>query len=180
LALSDRLSPSSGVLPRACVAAFLCLPFSSITYAIALPHDDSDSVGTLACLSPSALAPLAALPAGVILTPIDSGSHILSDTPHSVIAAPYHRNSIGNRLALEAFLAQPDAAEKIVRATGARYVMLCPKMHQAEALKERAPQGLLALLANGGRPDWLEIVPLDGTPYRVFTLRAPSTSRHKQ
>jgi hypothetical protein len=171
LAISDRLSPSSGVMPRACIAAFLGLPFSSITYALVLPHDDSGSAGTLACLSPSALAPLAILPAGVVLAPIDSGSHILSDTRHSVIAAPYHRNSIGNRLTLEAFLAPPDAAEKIVRATGALYVMLCPKMHQVEALKERAPQGLLALLANGGRPDWLDAVPLSGTPYRVFQVK---------
>jgi hypothetical protein len=179
LALADRVarpaSPARGV-----IIAALCLPFSSMAYALALAQEDRASAGTLACLAPNALAPLAALPAGLVLAPIDSGSHIVSDTPHSVIAAPYHRNSIGNRLALEAFLAPPDAAEKIVRESGARYVMLCPQMHQVEVLKQRAPQGLLALLANGGRPDWLETVPLDGTPYRVFTLRAPWAPPHKE
>jgi hypothetical protein len=115
-----------------------------------------------------------------VLAPIDSGSHLLSDTRHSVIAAPYHRNSAGNRLALEAFLASPERAEDIVRQSGATYVMLCPPMHQVEALKERAPHGLAALIADGGHPDWLQPVPLKDTPYRVFTLRAPTSESHKE
>ena len=74
---------------------------------------------------------------------------------------------------LEAFLATPDAAESIVRESGAKYVMLCPQMHQVEALKARAPNGLAAMLAGGNQPDWLVAVPLKDTPYRVFTLRPP-------
>jgi hypothetical protein len=159
--------------------ACLCLPFSSIAYALALPHDDAASAGTFACLAPKALAPLATLPPGLVLAPIDSGSHILSNTPHSVVAAPYHRNNIGNRLVLEALLASPDAAEQVVRGSGARYVMLCPSMHQIESLKVRALHGLAALLADGGHPDWLEPVPLAATPYRVFTLRPPSSAPHR-
>jgi hypothetical protein len=180
LTLADWLARGAHSIARGLLTAGLCLPFSSIAYAIALPHDDRANAGTLACLSPKALAPIATLPSGLVLAPIDSGSHILSDTPHSVIAAPYHRNSAGNRLGLEAFLASPDAAEKIVRESNARYLMLCPIMHQVEALKERAPHGLAALLADGGYPNWLQPVPLTGTPYRVFTLRAPSSAPHKE
>jgi hypothetical protein len=180
LGLGDRFTRTAGSIARTFVAGMLCLPFSSIPYAAALPHDDSSSAGTFACLSPKALAALAKLLPGLVLAPIDSGSHLLSDTPHSVIAAPYHRNSAGNRLALEAFLASPEGAENIVRQSGARYVMLCPQMHQVEALKERAPHGLAALIANGGHPDWLQPLPLKDTPYRVFTLRAPSPVSHKE
>src|SRR5947209_1690502 len=180
LALTDRFARGGTAMTRALTTAGFCLPFSAMTYAIALPYNDASSARTLACLSPEALAPLATLPAGLVLAPIDSGSHILSDTPHSVIAAPYHRNSPGNRRGLDAFLAPPDRAEEIVRDSGVRYVMLCPEMHQVEALAERAPHGLLALLADGGHPDWLQPVPLASTPYRVFTLRPPSSAPHKQ
>jgi hypothetical protein len=180
LALSHHFARGRRPIARAALTAGLCLPFSSIAYAIALPHDDRANAGTLACLAPKALAPLKPLTPGLVLAPIDSGSHILSDTSHSVIAAPYHRNSAGNRVAIEAFLASPDAAEKIVRESNARYVMLCPEMHQVEALKERAPQGLAALLAEGGYPGWLQPVALNGTPYRVFTLRAPSSAARKE
>jgi hypothetical protein len=165
---------SVSAIARAFITALLCLPLSSVTYALALPHDDTSHAATLACLSPQALAPLATLPPGLVLAPIDSGSHIISDTKHSVIAAPYHRNSAGNRKVLEALLASPQAAEAKVRASGARYVMLCPQMHEVQALAERAPQKLVATLAIGRQPDWLVPLPLAGTPYRVFTLRPPS------
>ena len=174
LALTDRLARSVSAIARAFITALLCLPLSSVTYALALPHDDTSHAATLACLSPQALAPLATLPPGLVLAPIDSGSHIISDTKHSVIAAPYHRNSAGNRKVLEALLASPQAAEAKVRASGARYVMLCPQMHQVQALAERAPQKLVATLAFGRHPDWLVPLPLADTPYRVFTLRPPS------
>jgi hypothetical protein len=178
LAFSDHFFRSAGTIARALTIALLCLPFSSLAYAIALPHKQDTAAGTLACLSPNALAPLAALSPGIVLAPVDSGSHLLSDTAHGVIAAPYHRDSAGIRLVFEAFLAPASAAEAIVRNSGATYVMLCPQMHQVEFLKERAPQGLAALLADGGHPDWLEPVSLANTPYRVFTLRAPSSTPH--
>jgi hypothetical protein len=180
LALRERLARDGATMKGGLITAGLCLPFSSMTYALAVPYNDPSITGTLACLSPPALAPLATLPPALVLAPIDSGSHILSNTPHSVVAAPYHRNSAGNRRALDAFLASPEDAEKIVRESGAGYVMLCPEMHQVEVLKERAPRGLLALLADGGHPDWLQPAPLTGTPYRAFTLRAPSSTPRKE
>ncbi|MEA2839156.1 MAG: hypothetical protein QOF41_486 [Methylobacteriaceae bacterium] len=178
LAFSDRFLRATGTVARALAMALLCLPFSSLTYAIALPHNEDGAAGTLTCLSPNAMAPLAALPPGLVLAPIDSGSHVLSETRHSVIAAPYHRDTAGIRLALEALLASPAAAENILRGSGAKYVMLCPEMHQVEALRERAPHGLAALIVAGEYPDWLAPVPLTNTPYRVFTLRPPSPAPH--
>jgi hypothetical protein len=179
VALTDRFVGPTG--PRALMIAVLCLPFSSMAYAIVVPSSKmATNHGSAACLTPKALAPLAALPRGLVVAPIDSGSHLLSDTPHSVIAAPYHRNSAGNRRVIEMLLAVPEAAERSVRASGADYVMLCPTMHAVEGLKARAPDGLAAMLANGNYPAWLKPLPLSDTPYRVFTLRAPSSAPDKE
>lgn len=100
--------------------------------------------------------------------------------PHSVIAAPYHRKSAGNHRVIEMLLASPDAAEKRVRASGAEYVMLYPSMHAVQGLKARAPRGLAAMPADGKHPDWLEPVPLNDTPYRVFTLRPPLSGSYTE
>ena len=174
LAIADRLVARATGAVRAFVLFLLSLPFSPMAYAAIVPMSGPTNKGTLACLAPTALQPLAALPPGLVLAPLNSGSHLLYYTRHSVIAAPYHRNSLGNRIAIEALLASPDDAEQIVRASGARYVMLCPAMRQVDLLIPRAPHGLAALLAEGGHPNWLEPVPLAGTPYRVFTLRPPA------
>ncbi|GAC1337684.1 MAG: hypothetical protein NVSMB26_24880 [Beijerinckiaceae bacterium] len=173
LALADRLAGASSALTRAATTALLCLPFSSLAYAIVVPEKSGEPVidGTFACLAPKALVPLAKLAPGVALAPIDSGSHLLSDTQLSVVAAPYHRNNAGNRLALEAFLAAPDAAEGIVRESGARYVIICPQQGEVEMLIKRAPRGLAASLARGETPAWLMPLPVTDTPFRVFELR---------
>ena len=176
LALADRMAGPTKSAARTFVC-ILPLPFSPMAYAAIIPPSLSGIEATLTCLAPAALAPLAALPPGLVLAPLDSGSHLLSDTRHDVIAAPDHRNNSGNRITVEALLASPDAAERKVRESGARYVMLCPPMHQVGLLVARAPHGLAALLADGGHPDWLEPVPLAGTPYRVFTLRPPKAAQ---
>jgi hypothetical protein len=77
LALTDRLARSVSAIARAFITALLSLPLSSVTYALALPHDDTSHAATLACQSPQALAPLATLPPGLVLAPIDSGSHVI-------------------------------------------------------------------------------------------------------
>ena len=106
-----------------------------------------------------------------MFAPIDDGAHILVHTPHSVVAAPYHRDQQGNRTAMDAFLAGPEDAESIVRATGAGYVALCPAESGIELLTREAPHGLAAALVQGSVPAWLQPVPLPDTPYRVFRLK---------
>jgi hypothetical protein len=48
LALTDRLARSVSAIARAFITALLCLPLSSVTYALALPHDDTSHAATLA------------------------------------------------------------------------------------------------------------------------------------
>ena len=166
-----RASPLWSVL-----AALLILPFSTIAWAFVPVAPPSAEFSTthaagLACREPAALAPLAAMPPGLVFAPIDDGSHLLAHTPHAVVAAPYHRNQAGNKTVLDGFMASAFDAQAIVRTSGARYVALCPDEVQISVMAEEAPEGLGSALTQGRIPAWLRPVPLAGTPYRVFELR---------
>ncbi len=121
------------------------------------------------CTAPDALARLAALPPGRLLTPLDLGAYALAATPHSVIAAPYHRNNQGNRAMYDFFMRQPAQSEAIARAWGVDYVAFCPGDldHMAKAADQ--PESLAAQLGRGVIPAWL--VPLDkGDGPRLYRI----------
>ena len=138
--------------------------------------DDSNAAETaraateFSCRTQAAFEAIARLPQGTILAPIDTGAHLLARTPHGIMAAPFHRNEHGNRLALDAFRAEPAAAESMVRASGTRYIVFCPGINDIELYRDIAPMGLAAQLDGGKVPGWLKQLPLD-TPYKVFELR---------
>ncbi len=140
----------------------------------------SDGPGT--CRKASDYAPLAHLPRGLVLGFIDSGPFLLMETPHAVLAAPYHRNLKGNGAMLDAFLAPTDgvlapmdgaAASSVerLRALGIDYVAFCPGAPERHNYAAAAPDGLAAALARGDVPDFLERIPLDGTDLAVYRAR---------
>ena len=101
-----------------------------------------------------------------------AGDDILVHTPHSVIAGPYHRNVDGNLAALRALIGPLDAAEGIARGNGITLVALCRGNGETKALVGRAPDGLLAALAAGDVPGWLEAVPESrDRPVELFRVR---------
>ena len=153
----------------------LALPMTAIGYGMVAPDDTTPAEAAgqkaeVACRTADAFATLAALPQGVVLGPIDTGAHFLARTPHGVIAAPFHRNVHGNRLAIDAFMAAPAAAEAIVRGSGARYIVFCPHIDDIEMYREEAPQGLATQLDDGVVPPWLRKLDVD-SPYSIFELR---------
>ncbi len=161
------------------LACLLILPVAMLAWAcVPLGEGDGAVQAALArgraCRTETALAPIAALPPGLIFAPIDDGAHLLVGTPDTVIAAPYHRNIGGNRRAIDVFLAPPPAAEAILRGAGARYVAICPGEGQITTMAQASPRGLAARLTAGEIPAWLIPVPLAGTPYRVFALADPA------
>ncbi|MBV9244566.1 MAG: hypothetical protein JO366_07125, partial [Methylobacteriaceae bacterium] len=81
------------------------------------------------------------------------------------------RNNHGNRLAIEAFLGDDETAHDRVRASGARYLAVCPAADELAVYAARAPKGLAALLRDGAPPPWLQPVEVRGTPYRVYEIR---------
>ena len=80
------------------------------------------------CTSPAMLAALDALPAGVVIAPIDAGAYILAGTRQRVIAAPYHRNGEGNRAAYTFYLGGEATAAALARRWGADYALGCAAM----------------------------------------------------
>lgn len=154
------------------LAFLLVLPFSPIGWALALTQDSQAAKreDRAACLASAAFAPIAELPPGIVLAPIDAGSHLLALTPHSVLAAPYHRNNHGNRAALDAFLSEPDFARQILHANNVTYVMTCAGLRETDALAARAPHGLAAALIAGKTPNWLTALPRNG-PFQVFVIQ---------
>ena len=165
-------SVGRGRLTRIAAAAMAALPLSPLLLAFLFPADavPSSEGGTLACVTPAALAPLATLEPGTILAPIDMGSHLLAFTSHGVFAAPYHRDNVGNRLAIDALMATPDAARAIVEKAGATYVAVCATSGQVKVMTARAPHGLAAALLAGQTPDWLAPVTL-ASPQKVFRVK---------
>jgi hypothetical protein len=171
-ALSARLAHVMPLL-RWLSIGLLCLFVSPMGLALALQSEGEAAPREMrrACLEASAFSGLAALPPARIVAPVDMGAHILAFTPHFVFAAPYHRDNRGNRLAVDAFLAEPAAAERLVRAAGAELLLWCDGGETGNALIERAPHGLAAALARGESPPFLEKIPLERSPFHVFALR---------
>lgn len=77
------------------------------------------------CASPAAMAALRTLSPGTVLAPIDAGSWVLAETPHRVVAAPYHRNIAGNLAPFRFYAAAPAAALRIADRWQVDYVMVC-------------------------------------------------------
>jgi hypothetical protein len=120
---------------------------------------------------PEAFGPLSAAPPARVLSAFGAGGHILAHTPHSVFAAPYHRNNHGNRIAADVFRAPPGLAEKRVRAAGVDFLLWCPAIDSRSPLVSTAPSGLAAALLRGETPAWLELRSAPDAPHLVFAVR---------
>ncbi len=142
---------------------------SSLVWAMVPIPETPTPADAASCRKPEALAPLASLPPGVAFAPIDAGPYLLAHTELSVLAGPYHRDNAGNHAVIAGFLALPDAARDIVRASGARYVMTCG--YGTDLERRAAPHGLAAVLAEGRVPAWLTPIPLGPTPFTVYAVQ---------
>ena len=162
-----------GIAGLAALAPALILPFTSTGWGLALPDDTPQGSGLSedACLAPTAFAPLATLPAGRAIVPIDAGSFLLVATALDVFDAPYHRNNDGNRYAYDVMSAPPDTARALLATRHADYVMTCAGISDTKRLALRAPHGLAAAILSGQVPAWLERLPLAGTPYQVYRVK---------
>jgi hypothetical protein len=123
-----------------------------------------------ACLMPAAFADLAGLPPERIMTPIDLGSHMLLYTPHSVVAAPYHRNEQGVLDAFRFFNGPIEAGRAILTSRGISLVVICPAMKEIRGLVDHAPDSFVTLYAEGKLPAWLHEVSAAGAPLKVYSV----------
>lgn len=134
-----------------------------------LPSVIADGPGT--CHRRADYVPLARLPRGLVLAFIDAGPFLLMETPHAVLAAPYHRDTRGNAAMFDVFLGTPSEAAARIAALGVDYIAFCPGAPDRYSYAASAPDGLAAALGRGEVPDFLERVALDGTDLVVWRPR---------
>lgn len=118
------------------------------------------------CSRNDAYALMARLPAGLVATDINYGPFVLALTPHSVIAAPYHRMTGGIVAAHTILNTTTDEARRIIAAYGVRYVALCGA--RAPTGADNVPGSLRAELVAGHAPPWLDAIPQ--TPGALFAI----------
>lgn len=122
-----------------------------------------------ACQLPASFSEIAALPPARIMTPTDLGAHLLLETRHQVVAAPYHRNEAGVRDAF-AFFNQPIAeARRIATERGLGLVVTCPAMAEMHGMPWAAEDSFVKLVGEDALPAWLQPVPVEG-PLQVYAV----------
>jgi hypothetical protein len=102
------------------------------------------------CYDVAAYAPLARLPAGIVLAEPDIGAELMANTHDAALSAPYHRMTWGILAAHDTLAAPAVRAQAAARALKVSYIVDCP------ALVLRTPPGSLnADLRRGRTPTWL-------------------------
>ncbi len=164
LALAGTWLASSGLVLTLGVGALTTLVPQAPVEALA-----EIRTGRSACLAPGAYADLRALPPERIMAPIDLGSHILLETPHAVVAAPYHRNQRGLLDTFRFFNGPAEDARAIAAERGLGLVVTCPAMPEMRGSGIAEPGTVLNMLANETLPDWLVDVSLVG-PLGIYAI----------
>ncbi|MGU3666845.1 hypothetical protein ACLBX9_21875 [Methylobacterium sp. A49B] len=126
-----------------------------------------DPAGAVACQSEAALRPLAALPPGTVLAPVFMGPTILLRTPHSIVAAPYHRAITGLQAAIEGLGGTEADLDAVLRDFGIRYLVACPDRPADDLQAE--PAFATRLAAGAVRSERLEPLDLPG-PLKVWRV----------
>lgn len=127
------------------------------------------------CPNDRNIVALGRAPTAHIFAPIDIGPALLVRTSHSVVATGHHRNDGAMRRIITAFIADPAAAEAIVRAERARYLVICPGLPEMQRFATEAPRGLAAKLLRGEAVDWLaRDAGLSSSSLHVYRILPPT------
>jgi hypothetical protein len=131
---------------------------------------------TLSCASREALAPLSALPSGMVAAPSDVGVSILRFTNNRVLSAPYHRNQGGMLTEMHIGLAEPQEAEAFLKGAGVTILAFCPTNVQTITMAKLKPDGLYAKMIDGKVPAYLHPLPkAEGSGVQFFQYRPTGT-----
>ncbi len=124
-----------------------------------------------ACIASRTVAPMTALPPGLVFSDRDLAPFIVALTANRVVAAPYHRLDKAIVATHEILFGSEVEAERRLAALGVTYVAICDGL-TPPADKADPGKGLYGALAQGRPPAYLEPVALSGdTPLKVWRLR---------
>jgi hypothetical protein len=166
--LGTRLAAGLALTPMALSAGAI-----AVTAATGLnDSDDFSRPATRACFATASFVPLRDLEPGLVAADVSLGPFLLALTPHSVLAAPYHRLSSGIVTAHAALAAPPDAARGILLGANVTYVMVCGPRPPDGLTEPARSRSLWARLQAGAVPEWLE--PLKGgAAFAVYRVARP-------
>lgn len=123
------------------------------------------------CPTLPALAPIARLERGLVLSFVDLGPRLITVTPHDAVTGPYHRNARQIIDVMRTWRGDAANARRTVERYGADYVLICPGMSESTIYRSEAPGGFYVQLARGQVPDWLERVALPAnSPYKMWRV----------
>jgi hypothetical protein len=145
------------------LAVILIAPDNSVKGVDSTPTDRQ-------CLLPSAFTDLAGLPPERIMAPVDIGSHLLAFTPHSVVAAPYHRDQQGLLDTFHFFNGPIEAGRAILEARGIGLVVICPQMAEIRGFVPHTPDSFITLYAERKLPGWLVDQSLPDSPLQIYAV----------
>ncbi len=143
------------------------MPFTSPLLSLLAPRTETDippaqETAVNKCMSNDNLARLDALPQATIMTPLNIGPNLITETHHRVIGSGYHRNSGAIRDVLLFFMAKESVARAVALRRHLDFVFLCPAEEEVNSDRNTNPEGLSARLAEGRPPAWLRPVTLPG------------------
>ncbi len=148
------------------VATVLTMPFATTA-----PDENANILSAKRCERRQDYAALSKLPSTTVLAITNLGATILVDTPHRVLAGPYHRNVDGNLATLKAFMGSREDAVDVIRQHRVGLVAVCRGNDETEALVDWAPSGFLAELIRNDVPAWLEVLPeTAGQPLQIYRV----------
>lgn len=124
------------------------------------------------CSDHAAFARLRDLPPGLALADPDLGPYILVETPHAVLAGPYHRLVPGLTETFKLFSEPMGKARRDMAVRHIAYVVSCPdEANKADHAVIIGSGGLLGALDRRAPPAWLEPLSRPGERLQVYAVR---------
>jgi hypothetical protein len=164
------------LLPRFLAGLLLTpvtLSASAIGIAAAAGLDHGNAPHRGVCLKNASYAAFNRLPPGLVATDIDFGPFLLALTPHSVLAAPYHRLSGGIVAAHDIFALPLEQGRRLIDQWHVTYIAVCRDWTPVGMNGPERDASLWGRLHADALPDWLTREPLPrGTPFSIYRVRS--------
>ena len=126
-----------------------------------------------ACARSDSYASVAQLPPGLlIVNELEWGPFLLAWTPHSVLAAPYHRLANGILASHQAFASPPEEARRLLTRMQVSYVVTCGSRGAVGTTGAERAASLWGQLEAGHIPQWLEKLSAPGDTFSVYRVKS--------
>jgi hypothetical protein len=159
------------VSPAPATAAIVGLASLAAPPAPVARSASASAASAVKCADHAAFARLRRLPESLVLADPDLGPLILAETPHAVLAGPYHRLVPGLTQTFRLFSEPADDARRDLGALQVAYVVDCPDEADKADHAMIGPDGLLGALDRRAPPPWLMPLSSPGEPLQVYAVR---------